>query len=504
MTWKVKFASALLFSFLGNPCFSAGGFEDFLNEYNRHNENVQQRFTAYKKKQDEDFANFLSGAWREFEALQGKPRMPLPEPERAPVYISDSQSGIEKNTNKGSSPAPGKTVFKAPMPPKAVEPVPLVNLEKQPAAIVVDGELLDLGFYGNNLKLPVDPVWRTYRLQGGDTPAAISAFWTSMSSSRYQPAVDAFVEYRNRFQLDDWAWVQLWQRYVGQLQPGNETVRQLQLWFFLVKAGLDSRIAYFNDEIYVLMAVKQQVYESPQFRFDGKVYYPIFAPRFGRGITSFYSYDARYPDKLRSLEMGSINADFAKPVLAKRKLSFNFQGKPVEVSANYNAAVIPYFDAVPPLDFETYFASQGSRVLRDNLLPELKKLTHKMPEDAAVQFLLTLVQQSFDYKTNAEQFGREKAFFVDDAFYFPYSDCKARAVLFSWLVRNVLGLNVVGLHYDNHLSTAVAMKVRKPDWAAIEHDGVTYVYADPTYIGAPVGKQQREYQGKKPIRVVKI
>ena len=65
------------------------------------------------------------------------------------------------------------------------------------------------------------------------------------------------------------------------------------------------------------------------------------------------------------------------------------------------------------------------------------------------------MQTAFDYKTDGDQFGYEKPFFVDELFYYPYSDCEDRAVLYSYLVRTLMGLDVVLLEYPNHMATAV-------------------------------------------------
>jgi len=69
--------------------------------------------------------------------------------------------------------------------------------------------------------------------------------------------------------------------------------------------------------------------------------------------------------------------------------------------------------------------------------------------------LINFVQTAFDYKTDGDQFGYEKPFFVDELFYYPYSDCEDRAVLYSYLVRTLMGLDVVLLEYPNHMATAV-------------------------------------------------
>ena len=44
-------------------------------------------------------------------------------------------------------------------------------------------------------------------------------------------------------------------------------------------------------------------------------------------------------------------------------------------------------------------------------------------QSEAANILINFVQTAFDYKTDGDQFGYEKPFFVDELFYYPYSDC---------------------------------------------------------------------------------
>ena len=70
--------------------------------------------------------------------------------------------------------------------------------------------------------------------------------------------------------------------------------------------------------------------------------------------------------------------------------------------------------------------------------------------------------------------------------YYPYCDCEDRSILFSRLIRDLLGLDVVLVFYPGHLATAVHFTEDvKGDYIIV--DGKKYVICDPTYIGAPVG-----------------
>jgi hypothetical protein len=96
------------------------------------------------------------------------------------------------------------------------------------------------------------------------------------------------------------------------------------------------------------------------------------------------------------------------------------------------------------------------------------------------------VQTAFDYKTDGEQFGRERSLFCEESFYYPFCDCEDRAILFTTLVRDLLGLKTALLYYPGHLAAAVEFNENvSGDYLTIE--GRRYTVCDPTYIGASIG-----------------
>ncbi|MGX8713611.1 MAG: hypothetical protein ACSW8I_08030 [bacterium] len=114
---------------------------------------------------------------------------------------------------------------------------------------------------------------------------------------------------------------------------------------------------------------------------------------------------------------------------------------------------------------------------------------------AKAEMLLNWVQTAFEYKTDEEQFGGERSLFADESLYYPYCDCEDRSILYSILVRDLMGLDVVLLHFPGHLATAVKFTTNvEGDYLELE-DG-KYIVCDPTYIGAPVGLAMPEYKGK--------
>ena len=90
----------------------------------------------------------------------------------------------------------------------------------------------------------------------------------------------------------------------------------------------------------------------------------------------------------------------------------------------------------------------------------------------------------------------------EETLYYPASDCEDRAILFSYLVKNLLGLKIIALDYPGHIATAVKFSANI-NGDAVEYNGQRYVICDPTYINADAGMSMPEYKGVAP-EVIKL
>ena len=81
------------------------------------------------------------------------------------------------------------------------------------------------------------------------------------------------------------------------------------------------------------------------------------------------------------------------------------------------------------------------------LYPRMQALLHEKNRLQQAEVLLNWVQTAFQYRTDQEQFGCERSLFADESPHYRYCDCEDRSILFSILVRDLLGLDVVLLHY---------------------------------------------------------
>ena len=68
--------------------------------------------------------------------------------------------------------------------------------------------------------------------------------------------------------------------------------------------------------------------------------------------------------------------------------------------------------------------------------------------------------------------------------------------MFARLVKSLLNVEVIGIHYPGHIATAVLL--RNPVGTSYDYNGKSYSVADPTYVNAPVGLVMTQDKNVKP------
>ena len=470
---------------------AADGYQDWLRAQRGGVAETERQYQAYRNEQDQQFSSHLKSQWQEFQVFQGKVRDPNPKPRLIPKAPAAASPPARVE------PAPLDVPVKLAQLPKApVSPAPT-----RPMPIEVAADNIDFSFYGNAIRLPYDRQWRTLRV-GSINPKVLAAFWEQMSETRHQPTLHAMAQVRRDLSLDDWGHIALWRQLVKTLQPNQPTEQELLLWYFLVKAGVDVRLGYSGSQVFLFVAVRQPVYAASFIKMGKVTYYALLSPDRGKGLRTFNTYESNYPAALQPIDLSGASIAFTRTSPIEKQVNFEYQGRRINLKLAYDPQLVDYMASFPQMDFDLYFVTQGSNSAREPLLRALHQHLQGMREEEAVNFLLAFVQKAFAYQTDQDQFGYEKYFFVEEALHYPYSDCEDRSALFAWLVRELLGLKTVGLHYPGHMTTGVAVKNVPRNGASVEWQGERYVIADPTYINAGIGMAMPSYAHTKPLRVI--
>lgn len=479
-------------------------------------------FKEYRDKRDQEFTRFLQTQWKEMQTFQGMVRDEKPKPKVMPVApVAPAPTPAQPPVVTLPAPVSPDTAPRLPVPsgtpdrPTAVQPVPATApvaapvVKVPPIAAIPEpvkvapvavpalprGQKLETEFYGQRLTFSYDPAFKV-KLARRIDGKAISDHWSALSLADYEPLLRQIDAQRAPLQLNDWGYALLTHKVAqGIYNTSNE--QALFTWFVMTKAGYRARIAYDDTQVYLLMPSQQQIYATAYFTFDNQRYYAVGLDGSKHKLNRVFTYDGNYPGASKALDMRldkSLNTGRQEKF---KTVAFTYNGSKYQVKVDTDDQTIAYLKTYPQLDINLYFIADVNRATAHPLLQQLKPMVQGKSEQEAVNLLLRFVQTAFPYETDEQQFGTENYLFPEETLYYPYSDCEDRSVFFAWLVRNLLGLEVVGLDYPGHVATAVRFNENVAG-DSIVYNSKRYVISDPTYINANAGMTMPDFKKLQP------
>ncbi len=479
-----KFFSLILALML---CFSAKLKAQDESEYQKWLQKEENEYQQFLQKEDREFADFLKQEWEAFHTNRGVKAFPRPKP----VHIPEAPKKPQPKP-----PVPLKTIEKLPPPPPAPRPV-----KPKPAPAAPQPTMLPFAFYSETVHVPKITVAAGLDLNPPITNIKLSNAWKVFASSDQSKLIEQLKKERNRLALNDWGFVRLVHQTARQLLPGQANASLAFTWFLLNKMGYDAKVAFRNDRLFLLMPSQNTIYEQPFVVINQHKYYFIaFSERLNLS-GKIFTYRKTYPGAQEALLLSIGRLPRLPQTVKKRVVRFTYAGKNYTIPIEYDAEQVRFFKDYPQTELKLYFQAPASSYLNYSLLTSLRALVKGKTELDAVNLLLRFVQKGFAYKTDDEQFGREKYMLPDETVSYPACDCEDRAVLFSYLVRHLLGLEVVGLDYPNHISTAVRFHAPVPG-QSVKVNGRRFVICDPTYMNANAGMEMPEFEHVQPKIIV--
>ena len=458
-----------------NPFGQARG--GFGGNNSAFNQNRVNNFNEYRQKINAEYISKTREKWNAFRVSQ-----PLPVPDKdvkpaPPVIMKDDEARKKKEDRLVKI----QTVIKPVKP--APRPQPVAPIEEVPED---PGKQLSFLYLATQWKART-PESSLVRL-AGVSENAVADGWEKLCQPAYNNLVVDCLKLRSQYKLCDWEYLMMLQA-LSQTLFGNGTNESTLLMAFLFsQSGYKMRLGEAGGKLQMLYASQHIIYGKRYFTLDGDKFYPL-----NDKISDLRINEAKYP-KEQSLSLwvptspyASFQASPSRELKARR-----YPDMSVKVSVNKNQ--MPFYESYPTSEvggnFMTRWAMYANTPIcaeaQKELYPQLKKGLTGISELMCVEKLLNWVQTAFVYKYDEEVWGHDRAFFPDETLYYPYCDCEDRSILFTRLVRDLLGFKCVLVYYPGHLASAVAIPGdAKGDYLMV--NGKRFMICDPTYIGASVG-----------------
>ena len=206
-----------------------------------------------------------------------------------------------------------------------------------------------------------------------------------------------------------------------------------------------------DTKLYLLPAISGKVYGLPYLTIENHQYYFVNADN--KQVPAVMCYENSFDkySKPLSLELnGCLNFE---EKYKDRTITFDKKLPAVKVRIPVNT--VAFYNTYPQADLSVYLSASMSPSVKDSMFAYFKPLMQGKTDKESVGLLMRFIHNGFEYQTDQQQFNREKWFFPDEVFYYPACDCEDRSALLSWLVRNLVGREVVGLNYPGHVALAV-------------------------------------------------
>lgn len=515
---KTVIALALISSFLSH---AQNSYEEYVNSYIKGLRN-------FKNKRDSVFAGVLKERWEYFTEQQGRELEVKPIPVK-PFSLDKNQKpqSVELETDivipVTKVPVPDKVVItpvtEKPQieeiikePSKAVKPkktppsslavrkpvdnitVP-VNDVHMNQGVLHDGSPeqyvpatvppnvdpgngnCKFGYLGSQISVNIDPAL-SFRL-AGISENDIAGAWSELCGYDYKRTVDDCIKIKESLAMNDWMFFNML-RTIAETWFSGHNEAALFSMFLAVQSGYDVKVAGKGGSLILLFNSAYDIYRKSFINIGNARYYII--DETGKSGNSISTYRGKFDNITTPFDMRiRTNA-----LLKKDIKETNHKSDSIDINTGVNKNLMDFYNSYPNCDYSVYIGAPVSDEFRATVLNPVKDKIRNKNEIESANIILNFVQNGFSYMTDQEQFGYERPFFAEECFYYPYSDCEDRSILFYTLIRELLGLDVVLLDYPNHIATAVRFDNNvEGDYVMI--DNKKYIICDPTCINARVG-----------------
>lgn len=473
----------IVFLFFSGTLYSQVGFDDFKSEmekeFSAFVEESFREFDDFRNQINEEYINFIRESWGEFKSFKG---IAAPKEEEVPpvVYPEEDEEALTEEVPP--TPIQYEEVITVCEPEPQPQPVAPIEEVPQPA-----DSRFSFEFFGNILKVRLSDGHRF--VMGGCDENSIADVWGMLSGNRYNNVINDCLAIRSQLKLCDWAYLLMLDKLATSFFGKECNEATLLTAFIYCQSGYKMRLASGNGSVFMLYASEHDIYNESYWSLDGMKYYC-----FGSCPDNLHICNAAYPEE-KPLSLFISNEQVLALHPSETRLLKSEKYKEAEAAVSINTNLIDFYNTYPSSmingDFGTMWAMYANTPLSEqakgSLYPALSKAIQGKSRLDAANCLLNFVQTAFEYEFDDKVWGGDRAFFPDETLYYPYCDCEDRAILFSRLVRDLLGMEVVLIYYPGHIASAVNFSEPvKGDYISL--NGKDFVICDPTYIGAPVGK----------------
>ena len=512
--------------------FGKGTKEDFFSKddpgFAAERQKMYENYNKFRQEALKDYSDYVRKAWKDYKANPAieapkdekiKPQIAPGSEERtaswfAKVFGNDKKKDTKNTKSKSKSAERKPVVAKVEEVIKAepVIPQPKPQIPAEPREEKANN-YMTFNVFGTECKVRIGENCR-YKLPNVTSNAVADAIEHVFPGQQFENMLYDCLQERKRHGFSDWAYYQmlltLTVKFYGDT---NEAV--LAQAFLYSQSGYKMRLAHTSDKLYMLAATRHFIFNKLYFVIDGDSYFLLSDNKIDQlGIcNASFPKESSLSLQISASQLFADNPTMQRTITSRYNEDFSFT-----ISSNKN--YIDFFETYPSSTVDNNFMSRWAmyantpleKGIKDQLYPPMKQKLQGLSQKEAVQQLLWWLHGEIDiegqikkadcflYNYDENVWGCDRAFFGEETLFYPYCDCEDRSVLLSHLVRDLLNLDVVLVHYPGHL--AMAVNFTEPvNGDHVMLDGRKFIICDPTYVGGSVGETMTGMEDQ-PITVI--
>lgn len=459
--------------------------EQMRNAHKQRTQAAKERYSQFRDKCNQEYAKWLRGEWGsatlEISEDTAKPRRQID-----PVDYKEEDSKMLKSQTIAEEVSTDFLFFFS-------KAEPIDDIMEVTSGEDRGDEVMFL-FYGTPVSVRVNKKIPQLKNCNGN---AIAQVWEKLSEKKFNNIVYDCLQLKKNLNLCDWAYLQMIDTLSHTVFAADANSANLLIGYIYAQSGYKIKFAHYDGILYLLYASNAPLKGRPCLDINGERYY-VHNP----GSSIFSIIKKEFPVSPAAMENESPvsfsiekNQNFTLKDTPQRTFKGTYSNG-IEAHVSTNDNLIDFYRTYPAFSSSEGSANQWihhantplSEKAKADLYPAIEKYIAGKDTLTALSGILNFIHFGFPYKVDREAWGQERVFFAEETLYYPFSDCEDRAILFSRIVRDLLHMDVILVHYPNHLGCAVKIdkNVYIPgDYIILGED--EYLVCDPTYRGAPAG-----------------
>jgi hypothetical protein len=308
-------------------------------------------------------------------------------------------------------------------------------------------------------------------------------FVKTVPAAAYKAIADQLLKDQKELQLNDWLYYQLVKKTTQQLFPSvSPAYRTMSEWYILSQSGYKVRLMYDQKRPYVFVNTPDELLDVPFFlTHEGRfINISVINTADEKSLQKLTAYEPKEGIKGRPF----VFSFTVKPPLfaeqeMERVLHFDHAGTVYTLPVKGDKTYISFLRSYPKLDLSHLPSVPVSDITYESVIPTFRTWISGMDEAQAVRLILSFTRSAFAYESDKIAFHDESlALSPEMTLLSPYSDCEDRAILFAWMVKELLGKEVVLLEFPTHVAAAV--NLTETYGSPITVDGKQYSFCEAT------------------------